>query len=1053
MNSLPRNISFTVLLLSIIAVFIPAEAVWGQMFGQNKVQYKRLEWNYIQTEHFDIYYVDGGLSIAEFTAKEAEKAYRFLSDAFRWNLSENERISIITYKSHNEFEQTNVLYGEVDEGTQGFTEFLKNRVVIPFQGSWEDYRHTVHHELTHAVSLYMLYGSGMMSIIQGLSRTRIPLWFIEGLAEYESLFGMDTESEMYIRDLVVNGRLPDIDQLDYYGYVGVYKCGQSVLHFIVETYGEEKIGELLHHLRDSRDTGRGFKKTLGLDWKELNRRWQKFVNKYHWPVGAVTEQPLDFAEKITDHKEEEYNYYDISPAISPRGDMLVYISNRSDYFDVYLYSLVEGKRVKKLISGERSKAFEELHIIRPGISWSPDEKYIVIASKAGGQDALSIVKVPSGEIERTLKFDLNGIFSPAWSPAGDEIAFVGFKDGVCDIYSVNLTSGALSKVTDDVFSDLSPSWSSSGDFLVFTSDRGDMLDPDYLPYDFDIFDFDYKNYDIYIASHAENWKLSRISDTPDIEMTPIFASDTVIIYTSDANGIFNMYVGNLKTNEHYPITNIVTGCLQPAISGDGEKLAFVALYNFGYDIYLMTDPMNPSHREELQLTPLKKELNSRAPIEVPAHYKGSYTLPQLGSEERPYRKFIFDFRKRDVSDYEDIQVTDTTSFKTESGEYVVKKYKVKFTTDYVFASAYFSSVWGARGVAMAQFSDIMGNHNLFFLTDLQNQVDISNYLFGYKYLPWRMDFSYSMYHFVYYFRSSSYSAWPYGYIYYRDRYYGMSASASYPLSKFVRFELNSDFVAIDRDSLDNYYDEYKSYKQRRLLVSELAYVKDTSIGRYFGPMNGSRIRLSLLLSPNLYPSQSPSSKKRGVDFYSVIADWRKYAKVGFDYSFAFRFSAGASFGDNPQRFFVGGVSNWINRPYYIDIEESDIEDIYISQFVQPVRGGDLYEKIGERYFLTNVEFRFPFIQYLIFGWPIPYPFINVRGALFSDFGAAWYDKFQLTEEYQGSTRLKDAVWGFGLGIRFPFPFIGWPTKWDVAWKCDLKTVYKPRYYLSLGYEF
>ena len=1046
---------FIILTVLTAAFLFSTEIACGQqMYGRNKVQYHRLEWKYIQTQHFDIYFTEGGLDIAQFTAKEAEKAYRFLADDFRWNLPEEDRISIITYKSHNDFEQTNVTTGAVDEGTQGFTEFFKNRVVVPYQGSWEDFRHTIHHELTHALSLYMLYGSGMMSIIQGLSRTAIPLWFVEGLAEYESLFGMDTESEMYIRDLVVNGRLPDIDQLNYYGFVGVYKCGQSVLHFIAQTYGKEKIGELLHRIKNSRDTNRGFKKTLGLNWKELNRRWHKFVNGYHWPVGAVTEQPLDFAEKLTDHKEEEYNYYDISPAISPQGDMLVYISNRSDYFDVYLYSLVENKRIKKLISGERTKAFEELHIIRPGISWSPDSKYIVIASKSGGNDALSIVEVETGKVTRTIKFELDGVFSPVWSPNGGEIAFVGTNNGASDIYLFNLDDDSLNTVTCDIFSDLSPSWSPDGNYLAFVSDRRDLLAPEFLPYDFDIFNFDYKNYDIYIAARDEDWKLTRITHTPDIENTPVFAGDSALIYTSDENGIFNLYRADINSGEHYPITNVVTGCLQPSISQDGDKLAFVALYNFGYDIYMMTNPLDPALRKELKITPLKKELNARVPITVPELYNTEYVVPDKGSGNRPYRNFVFDFRKRDLSDFEEPLVADTSAFKTEAGEYVVNEYGVKFTADYVYASAYFSSVWGARGVALARFSDVLGNHSLYFLTDLQNRVEISNYLFGYQYLPRRTDFNLYLYHFFYYFRAN-----PTGYyyvydrVYFRDRYYGIAASSSYPLSKFTRIELNEDFVAIDRDTLDNYFDEYVIAEQRRVLISELAYVKDTSIGRYFGPMNGSRFRLSLLFSPDLYPSKSDSGAKRGVDFYSVIADFRKYLKAGFDYSFSLRLTAGASFGNDPQRFFLGGVSNWMNRPYYIDLEESTIEDIYIAQFVTPLRGGGLYERMGENYFLTNMEFRFPFIQYLIFGWPIPYPFINVRGALFSDFGAAWSDKFQLTEKFGGDTRFKDAVWGFGMGIRFPFPFIGWPTKWDVAWKYDLMNVSKPRYYLSLGYEF
>jgi len=1024
----------------------------AQGFGQNKVQYNPLDWKFIQTPHFDIYYTEGGLEIAEFTAKEAEKAYRYISDDYRWTLPEGGRISIITYESHNEFEQTNV--GPVDEGTQGFTEFFKNRVVLPYQGSWEDYRHTIHHELTHALTLYMFYGSGVMSIIEGLSRTRVPLWFIEGIAEYESLFGMDTESEMYIRDLVVNSRLPELDALDYYGFVGVYKCGQSVWQFIEETYGKEKVGELLHQVKNSRDLSRAVKNTLGLDWKEFNRRWQKYINRYHWPIGAQTDQPIDFAEKITDHHEEEYNYYDISPAISPQGDKLVYISNRSDYFDVYLYSLVERKKVKKLVSGERSKSFEELHIIRPGISWSPDSKQIVLASKAGGYDALSIVDVEKAKVVRTISFEMDGIFSPAWSPKGDEIAFCGVENGSSDIYIINIDNGKLSKVTDDVFSDLEPSWSSDGNSLVFSSDRQDYLDTNYLPHDFDIYQFDYSNFDVYTAAYNEGWKLKRITNAPGTEKTPIFTSDSALYYVSDANGIFNLYHYNLRAGESYPLTNVVNGILQPSVSPKGDKLAFVSLYNFGYDIYLLTDPYKPSLKKQLQLTPLKEKLLTQPSREVPELYQDDYKLPRDPAFERPYKNYVFDYRRQDTSIEEDTLFTDTTKFRTESGQYVENPYEVKFTADYVYANAYFSSIWGARGIAVAHFSDVLGDQNITLVTDLQNRVEVSNYLLGFQYLPKRVDVAFSLYHLIYYFYLNQPTLYE-DRTYFRDRYYGAAFSAHYPFSKFRRLELNSDLVAIDRAVWDSEWDDYTLDEERRLWVSELAYVKDNSVGRHFGPMNGGRLRLSLTASPNLYPGNFSAGQKRGIDYYITEGDYRKYFKAGFDHSFSIRLAGGGSFGDNPARFFIGGVENWINRPYYIDLQESDIEDIYISKFIFPLRGAGFYELMGTRYFLLNSEFRFPFIQYLIFGWPIPYPLINIRGALFMDLGGAWTDEpqnFNFFKDDGEGSRMADALMGYGFGIRFPFPFIGWPTKWDVAWKTDWNSVSKPRYYLSIGYE-
>ena len=1042
------------LLPLLILPLIGFSSAFSQQFGKNKVQYDFLKWNLIQTAHFDIYFSEGGHDIAEFTAREAEKAYSYITETFRWQLPEGDRLYVITYNSHNDFAQTNVTTGDIGEGTGGFTEFFKNRAVVPYTGSWEEFRHVIHHELTHAVMLRMIYGGGVQSILTGLSRLPIPLWFIEGLAEYESRFGMDTESDMYIRDMVVNSYLPDLEYLNYYGFQGVYKGGQSFIYFISQTYGDEKVGELLHRIKNSRDVTHGFKDALGVDMKELNRRWQQFVTKSPWQVGAVTEQPMDFAEKLTEH-DETYAYI-TSPAISPLGDKLVFISNRSDYFDIYLYSLVDKKVIKKLVSGQRTKAFEDLHVTRPGISWSPDGGRIVFASKAGGQDALTIVDSEKGKIQRTISFDLDGIYSPSWCPKGDEIAFMGIKEGKCDIYLINLDDGGLSQVTDDVFSDFEPSWPPDGNTIIFTSDRGDYVHPKLEIQDYSLANHDYSNYDIYSAERTSGWKITRLLATPDNEKTPVMAGEEDIIYVSDANGIFNFYRLNLPTGDTYPITNVITGCFQPSVSSDGKKLAFVCYYNAGYDVFLMDNPLNPDLKKEMKLTPLKERLNARGVIEPPVGFQGAVNLKSYNADDRPYQNYVFDFNRRrnDITEETESAEVDTASFRTPEGSYAVKKYQVKFTADYVFASAYFSSVWGARGLAVAHFSDILGNHNLTLLTDLQGRIDVSNALVQYLYMGYRIGIGAQAFHWVNYF--SDYDLYYLERTYFRDRNYGLGVNLTYPLSKFDRFELDADFISIDRDTATAYFAEYGSFEHRRIILPQLSYVHDTVVWGNTGPMNGGRSYISYRISPDLLPNASPNANTQGLDFQTVTADYRRYFRMGNDYSFALRFTGGASFGHNPQQFFLGGVYNWINLRYSGGVRIKYIEDIYFSDFIAPFRGGSVYEKDGDRFFLTNLEFRFPLIRYLLFGWPLPIYFYNIRGSFFTDLGSAWDNDpappIKLVMKKKDGKYLEEGIlMGYGWGVRLNLGYF--LVKWDVAWQTDMGNHSKPKFYLSLGSEF
>src|SRR5690606_26362764 len=136
------------------ALFLAAPA--SAQFGMNKVQYYTFEWSYYQTEHFDIYFTQGGEPIARFAAERIEPMYAKVEKVVGHKLTE--RVPVIIHNTHAEFQQTNVIPMALHEGIGGFTERFKNRVVLPFEGSYRDFHHVLQHELVHATVFNMLFG-------------------------------------------------------------------------------------------------------------------------------------------------------------------------------------------------------------------------------------------------------------------------------------------------------------------------------------------------------------------------------------------------------------------------------------------------------------------------------------------------------------------------------------------------------------------------------------------------------------------------------------------------------------------------------------------------------------------------------------------------------------------------------------------------------------------------------------------------------------------------------------------------------------------------------
>jgi len=212
--------SVVVTLLALAGLAAAAGPAAAQYFGQNKIQYRQYDWRSITSDHFEVYFYSGCDSLAMRVLDLAEKTNLVLAERLGHALTR--RVPIILYGSHNNFAQTNVTPELIDPSTGGFTEVLRNRVVLPFTGSYEDLRHVVVHELTHAYMFDMLYGGSAAAMLAHQTFFTIPLWFAEGLAAYFSL-GMEPNAETFLRDGTIEGYLPP---LQYSGGYIVYKQGQ-----------------------------------------------------------------------------------------------------------------------------------------------------------------------------------------------------------------------------------------------------------------------------------------------------------------------------------------------------------------------------------------------------------------------------------------------------------------------------------------------------------------------------------------------------------------------------------------------------------------------------------------------------------------------------------------------------------------------------------------------------------------------------------------------------------------------------------------------------------
>ena len=104
-------------------------------------------------------------------------------------------------------------------------------------------------------------------------------------------------------------------------------------------------------------------------------------------------------------------------------------------------------------------------------AWSPDGQWLAYVSFESKHSAIYVQLVRSGE-RRQVSARAGVNAAPVWSPDGHKLALtLGGRGGNPDIYVLDLSTQDLTRITDDPAIDTEPEWAPDGRSLYFTSDR------------------------------------------------------------------------------------------------------------------------------------------------------------------------------------------------------------------------------------------------------------------------------------------------------------------------------------------------------------------------------------------------------------------------------------------------------------------------------------------------------------------------------------------------------------------------------------------------------
>jgi hypothetical protein len=455
-------------LLGAIMCGLPASGS-AQYFGRNKVQYERFDWRVMKTPHFDQYFYPAESLVTHDAGRLAERWYTRHSDTFRHTF---DRKSLVFYADQPDFQQTNVVGEALGEGTGGVTEGLRTRVVMPFTGIYADNDHVLGHELVH-VFQYSIAESGPGGLVR---LGALPLWLIEGMAEYFSLGRDDALTAMWLRDAAERDRLPTIKQLTTDPRFFPYRYGQALWAYVGGRWGDRAVVDVY---RTSLRIGfeEGIRRVLGVSTDSLSKDWIAATRRAYLPVLEGRTRPGSAGDPILqgNRKSGDMN---LAPTVSPDGKLVAFFARRGLFeIELFVADAQTGRVIKKLVSPTSDSHFDAISFISSSGAWSPDNQKFAFIAQAEGNHEIGILDVGSSRIERRVRVPgVGGISNIAWSPDGHTIAFSGQSGGISDLFLVDLTAGSVRQLTKDRYADIQPTWSPDGKSLAFSTDRGKQTD-------------------------------------------------------------------------------------------------------------------------------------------------------------------------------------------------------------------------------------------------------------------------------------------------------------------------------------------------------------------------------------------------------------------------------------------------------------------------------------------------------------------------------------------------------------------------------------------------
>lgn len=427
------------------------QASW-ENFGQNRVQYRKFDWNYFDSTHFRAFYYDHGKAHAAYCINIAEQELSHIVYMMGGRL--NKKLNIIIYNTFSDYRQTNIgrQNDEINKANGGKIDVVGDNIPIYFNGDHSHLKKQITKGIASVIKDNMLFGDNVKDVVKNAVKMNLPEWYTTGYIDYIAE-DWTTEKENELQNLLHSK--PNVKFTDL-AISNPKLIGHSFWIFMARSFGENSISNILYLTRYRKSVNNAIEVVLKKDPRVIYQQWQTFFQKEittNSSTDSLIHSLHDSLSVIKIKPNTNYRQF----AVSTTGNEVAYVEEKDGQYKVMIQDVKFNKTFEVVNGGVRANQ-ELADKLYPLIAWSPSgKKMAVIYQKknllmlrlfTNGKRKMENRVIPANRVDR--------ITGMCFMSDENTLAITAIKKGQSDLYKLALKNARVEAITNDLFDDQNP---------------------------------------------------------------------------------------------------------------------------------------------------------------------------------------------------------------------------------------------------------------------------------------------------------------------------------------------------------------------------------------------------------------------------------------------------------------------------------------------------------------------------------------------------------------------------------------------------------------------